>query len=133
MVLANPRELAADVSLGGILALFSALAGSDTPDRLWSAVALAFWTLAAALIVLPPLVAAIVGEVAGLRSFVWYGGAAGVLTAAIAWLGHAASHSPDPTETKLLLLLFLTGAVAGLVYWAIAGRGAGDGTEPAKA
>lgn len=132
LIVPATRELAADVSLGGILALFSALAGSDAPDRVWSAVALAFWTLAAALIVLPPLVAAIVGEVAGMRSFVWYGGSAGVLTAAIAWLGHTASHGPDPTETKLLLLLFLTGAVAGLVYWAIAGRGAGEVTEPAK-
>ncbi len=130
LIVPATRELAADVSLGGIFALLSALAGSDAPDRLWSAVALAFWTLAAALIVVPPLVAAIVGEVAGLRSFVWYGGSAGVLTAAIAWLGHAASHGPDPPTTKLLLLLFLP---AQLPDWSI-GRlpGAARGKSPSR-
>ncbi|MCP8939788.1 hypothetical protein NK718_14765 [Alsobacter sp. SYSU M60028] len=125
------RELAADFSLGGMLALFAALVSSDAPDRVWSAVALAFWTVATALVVLPPVLAAIIGEVAGLRSFVWYSGAAGLLTAAIAWLGHAASHGPDSAETKLLLLLFLTGAVAGWVYWAIAGKMAGAARSPA--
>ena len=125
------RELAADLTIGSILAALAALASSDSPDRVWLAVAIAFWTLTAALLILPPLVSALVGELAGARSFVWYAGASGVLTAAIAWIGHAGGHGPNPTETKLLTLLFLTGAVAGLVYWLVAGRSVGPKADSA--
>ena len=69
-----------------------------------------------------------VGEVAGLRSYVWYSGGAGVLAAAIAWFGHPGGVAPDATDGKVLAALFLTGAVAGLVYWTIAGRNAGMAT-----
>lgn len=119
------RELAADLTIGSVLAALAALASTDSPDRVWLAVAVAFWTLTAALLILPPLVSALVGELAGARSFVWYAGASGALTAAIAWIGHAGGHGPNLAETKLLMLLFLTGAVAGLVYWMVAGRSGG--------
>ncbi len=125
------RELAADLTLGSFLAAIAALASADSPDRVWIAVAVAFWTLTAALLILPPLVSAVVGELAGARSFVWYAGVSGALTAGIAWIGHAGGHGPNPTETKLLTLLFLTGAVAGLVYWMVAGRSGGGAAEPA--
>lgn len=125
------RELAADLTFGSLFAAVAALFAADAPDRVWLAVAVAFWTLTAALLLLPPLVAAVAGELAGARSFVWYAGLSGGLTAAIAWIGHAGGHGPNPAETKLLTLLFLTGAVAGLVYWMVAGRGAGRAAEAA--
>ncbi|MHB2165506.1 hypothetical protein [Alsobacter sp. R-9] len=125
------RELAADLTLGSILTALASMAASDSPDRVWMAVAVAFWTLTAALLLLPPFIAAVVGEVAGARSFVWYAGLSGLLTAATAWIGHTRGVGPDPTETKLLALLFLTGAVSGLVYWMVAGRGAGRDPEAA--
>ncbi len=119
------RELAADLTIGSIAAAIASAINTDAPDRVWMAVMVAFWTLTAALLIVPPLVAAVLGEIAGARSFVWYAGLSGTLTAAIAWLGHAGGHGPNPAETKLLTLLFLTGAVAGLVYWGIAGRSGG--------
>jgi hypothetical protein len=121
----STREVAADLTIGSIFSTVAALAAADSPDRVWSVVAVAFWTLTAALLVLPPVLAALVGEAAGLRSFAWYGGVSGLLTAAIAWWGHASGLAPDPTELRLLTLLFVTGAVAGLVYWGAAGRTAG--------
>jgi hypothetical protein len=82
-----------------------------------------------ALLVAPPALAALIGEVLGVRSFVWYGGAAGALTAGLPWLvrarpiaeADAALHA----EGRMTALLFLTGAVSGLTYWLVAGRSAG--------
>jgi hypothetical protein len=84
----------------------------------------AFMALASAVILLPPVIVAAVGEVGRTGSYVWYGGGAGVLTAAIAWLGHPRGTAGPDDGTAVLLLLFLTGVVSGLVYWAVAGRGA---------
>jgi drug/metabolite transporter superfamily protein YnfA len=124
------REFAADIGFSQILLTLLGMANGDAPDRVWGVVATTFWLLASAILVIPPVVAAMVGEAAGLRSFAWYGGASGLLAAGIAWLGHPAGVRPDAAETKLLLLLFVTGAVAGLVYWAIAGRTAGSDIRP---
>jgi hypothetical protein len=118
------REFAADLSLERILLTITGMANGETPDRVWGVVAATFWVLATVILVVPPIVAAAIGEAAGLRSFAWYGGVSGALAAGLAWLGHPLGVSPDAAETKLFLLLFVTGAVAGLVYWAIAGRSA---------
>jgi hypothetical protein len=126
----DTRELAADISIGRLLLSLAGIANGAPPDQVWSVVAIAFWALAASLLVLPPLVTAIVGEIGGTRSFVFYGGLSGLLAAAIAWLGHPAATPPDPADSKVLLLVFLTGAVAGLVYWALAGRTAGHPAGP---
>ncbi|MFO1150772.1 MAG: hypothetical protein U1E62_20545 [Alsobacter sp.] len=125
------RELAADISLGQVLLTMAGIAHGAPPDQVWSVVALTFWILALFVLVLPPVLAGLVGEVAGARSFVFYGGLSGALAAGIAWLGHPAATPPDAADTKVLLLVFLTGAVAGLVYWALAGRTAGGGAAQA--
>lgn len=123
------RELAADVSLGRLLLTIAGIADGAPPDQVWSVVAQAFWALAASILVLPPLATAVVGAMAGSRSFAFYGGLAGVLAASIAWLGHPATTPPDTADSKVLLLVFLTGAVSGLVYWVIAGRAADRSDE----
>ena len=122
LVVPAAREFAADLGVGPLLYTVLGIAHGDAPDRVWAVVATTFWILATAILVLPPLLTAVIGQAAGLRSFVWYGGVSGLLAAGIAWMGHPAGVRPDETETKLFLLLFLTGAVAGLVYWALAGR-----------
>ena len=119
------REIAADLTITGVVSTLGALAAADSPDRVWGVFVVAFWTLTAALLVLPPVLTALVGEAAGVRSYVWYAGGAGILTAALAWWGHASGTGPDPGEIRILTLLFLTGAVAGFVYWLVAGRDAG--------
>jgi hypothetical protein len=125
------RELAADISLGQVLLTMVGIANGAPPDQVWGVVALTFWVLALFVLVLPPVLAGLVGEIAGARSFVFYGGLSGALAAGIAWLGHPAATPPDAADTKVLLLVFLTGAVAGLVYWALAGRSAGARTASA--
>jgi NADH:ubiquinone oxidoreductase subunit 6 (subunit J) len=77
------------------------------------------------LLVFPPLLIAVISEVLGMRSLVWYAGAVGVLTAAVPWILRGAARVGSPLELHVSLVLGLTGAVAGLIYWAIAGREVG--------
>ena len=82
------------------------------------------------LLVVPPALIGLCGEVFGRRGLLWYGIGCGALTAALPWLTRGALRSGrDPgllaAEARLTLILFVVGASAGLVYWLIAGRGAG--------
>jgi hypothetical protein len=92
--------------------------------------------LAKALFVLlfvPPALVGLSGELLGRRGLLWYGAGCGLLTAALPWLTRgvvrAGGASRDPgllaAEARLTLILFVVGASAGLVYWLVAGRGAG--------
>jgi hypothetical protein len=91
--------------------------------------------LAKALFVLlfvPPALVGLAGEVLGRRGLLWYGAGCGLLTAALPWLTRGAMRSGagrDPAllaaEVRLTVILFAVGASAGLVYWLVAGRGAG--------
>lgn len=119
------RDLAVDLSLGPLVVSVMGMVHGDSPDRVWSVVALTFWILAVAILVLPLAVTAVVGGFARLGSFAFYGGATGLLATAVAFLGHPAGERPGASETNVMLLVFLTGAVTGLVYWALAGRGSG--------
>jgi hypothetical protein len=87
------------------------------------------WALSAALLVLPPALVALVGEIAGTRSFVWYGFGCGALTAVLPWLSRGSERFTESdalgAEGRITALLFITGAVAGLTYWLVAGRSAG--------
>jgi hypothetical protein len=73
---------------------------------------------------------AILSEALGIRSLVWYAGATGVLTAAVPWILRGAARVANPAELHVSLVLALTGAAAGFVYWAIAGREAGGRPLP---
>jgi hypothetical protein len=82
------------------------------------------------LLVVPPALVGFCGELFGQRRLLWYGAGCGVLTAALPWLTRSVVRSGrDPgllaAEARLTAILFVVGASAGLVYWLIAGRGAG--------
>jgi len=85
------------------------------------------------MLVVPPALVGLAGETLGRRGFLWYGAGCGGLTAALPWLSRGALRSGDAArstallaaEVRLTLILFVVGAGAGLVYWLIAGRGAG--------
>ena len=121
---AATRDIAIDLGLTQLMLLLAGMAQGDGPDAVWSVVALAFWLTTVAVLVLPAVVTAVGGELFGTGSFVFYSGGSALIATAIAWLGHAGQSSPrgGSGEPKLLLLVFLTGAVSGLVYWALAGR-----------
>jgi hypothetical protein len=74
-------------------------------------------------LVLPLLLVALVSEVTRARSLLWLAGATGLLTAAVPWILRGSPRMTSPAELHISVVLGLTGAVAGLVYWAIAGRG----------
>ena len=125
------RELVAELGIVGIDAFLWDFWEDGHADLDAAGVIVGVWALSATLLVLPPAFIALVGEVAGLRSFVWYGFGTGLLTAALPWLGRGdwGEGAPLGAEARLTVLLFLTGAAAGLVYWLAAGRSAG-GHEP---
>ncbi|MCJ2072345.1 hypothetical protein MKK75_26735 [Methylobacterium sp. J-030] len=85
------------------------------------------------LLVAPSALVGLCGELLGRRGLLWYGAGCGALTAALPWLTRGALRSGEAgrhsgllaAEARLTLILFVVGASAGLVYWLIAGRGAG--------
>ncbi|MDJ1159752.1 hypothetical protein QNA08_16120 [Chelatococcus sp. SYSU_G07232] len=116
-------ELVAGVSLAGLFAFLDEVAAGRADAA--AALLLGLWSLTIGVVVLPPLVVAVIGEIAGWRSYVWYGGATGVLTAAVPWVARGGAGAASAGELRITLVLFLTGVVAGFVYWLVAGRNAG--------
>jgi hypothetical protein len=119
-------------ALAGLDMALSDLSAGLPPEALTLLIA----GLAKALFILlfvPPALIGLGGEILGRRGFLWYGAGCGLLTAALPWLTRAAVRMQeagrDPSltaaEARLTLILFLAGAGAGLVYWLVAGRGAG--------
>ena len=133
------QELIGALGVASFEAILEGVPFDDAPEMVAGTLELGLWTLSMSLVVLPPTLVALMGEIAGTRSFVWYGGAGGLLTAALPWLvrGDIPTGAMSPAlaaEGRLTALLFLTGAVAGLTYWLVAGRTAGRpiarGREP---
>jgi hypothetical protein len=103
----------------------------DQADGLYPTIEdfLAFFSGAVLLICAMPVVfIGLIGEIAQSRSFIWYIGGTGLCTALIPWLIRGFRHmdratSVNQAELHFAMLFFLTGAMSGLTYWAIAGRG----------
>jgi hypothetical protein len=110
--------------------LMDALSAVDDPTPVVEGAATGLGRLLFTFLILPPAFVALVGEVAGTRRLVWYGGATGVLTAMIPWLLRGSPRVGSSAELHVAVVLGLTGAVAGLVYWMTAGRSAGDVRAP---
>lgn len=125
------RDLAGSLGLATVWSIFGDLAQGAAPDAKALALLSALGTGLFAILVAPPTFIALVGEVAGWRSLVWYAGGSGLITALLPWLTRARSGAARfveaalPAEGRISALLFLTGAATGLVYWTIAGRSAG--------
>ncbi len=129
------RELVAELGIAGIDAFLSDFWADGGSEFEAAGLIAGLWALSATLLVLPPTFVALVGEVVGLRSFIWYGFGTGLLTAALPWLGRGIGHWEGAAlgaEARLTVLLFLTGAAAGLTYWLVAGRSAGHPSSPLK-
>lgn len=125
------RNAGAAFSASGILALIVASFSWASPDRAAGAFFFALWSIAIAICVAPVLLVALVGEVAGIASGLWYVGATGLVAAGLPWIIRArhlrqvrADAAIGEVEGRLALIFFLTGACSGLIYWLIAGRGA---------
>jgi hypothetical protein len=114
----------------GFWNLIDAVFSSDDPGPLIADAMLTAGRIVFTLLVLPPLMIAVVSEVLKMRSFLWHALATGVLTAAVPWILRGAARVANPAELHVSAVLGLTGAVAGFVYWAIAGRDAGGRDVP---
>ncbi|HEU6441604.1 MAG TPA: hypothetical protein VFF38_04540 [Microvirga sp.] len=114
----------------GLWNLVDAVFSSDDPGPIVAEAMLTVGRIVFTLLVLPPLVIAVISETLKMRSLLWYTLATGILTAAVPWILRGAARVSNPAELHVSAILGLTGAVAGLVYWAIAGRDAGGRTPP---
>jgi uncharacterized membrane protein len=88
------------------------------------------WMAALMICVAPVVLVALLGEIASVRSLIWYSGATGVVAASMPWLLRVIYRLDDPVsakpiELRFALLFFLTGTAAGFIYWSICGRRAG--------
>ena len=126
------QDLIAALGAAGFETIVSVLSGELAVEGLF----VGLWTLLATLFVLPPSLIAVIGEVIGIRTFVWYGLGCGALTGALPWLRRGTERSIEngglEAEGRITALLFATGAVAGLTYWLVAGRSAGGSTAAAR-
>jgi hypothetical protein len=125
------RELVGTLGLATLWDILGDLAAGEMPDERAVALFTAFSTAVFALLVAPPALVAIIGEVFGWRAFLWYALGTGAVTAALPWAGRARaglsrfSDAALQAEGRITLILFATGAATGFVYWLIAGRSSG--------
>jgi hypothetical protein len=122
------REAGAAIGSFGIMAALANATGAAEGEV--AAFGAAIATGLAAICVVPLVLTALIGEVARVRSLVWYAGATGLISAAMPYILRAglrtkslAGDDANLAEQRFLLLFFLTGALAGFIYWAVAGRG----------
>jgi hypothetical protein len=116
----------------GFWNFIDAVFSSDDPGPIMADTLLAIGRIAFTLLIFPPLLIAIISEVIGMRSLLWHALATGALTAAVPWILRGAARVANPAELHVSLVLGLTGAVAGFVYWAIAGRDSGGRPSPSE-
>lgn len=120
------------VALGfvGLERLTAATAGqAETASTLdqWlnmAEVALGLTQWGAALSIVPAILAVVIGELARIRSLVYWVAAGGVAAVAVPILQGLAAGSPEVAlpATELLQILATAGFAAGVAYWALAGR-----------
>jgi hypothetical protein len=77
------------------------------------------------LLLLPPALTLLAGEILDIRSILFHAGATGVVTAALPFLLRPAERSATPEEIRLSLALGIAGLASGTMTWLIAGRSAG--------
>jgi hypothetical protein len=127
-VMAN---LTGNALLVGFWSLMDAVDGVDDPGPVVEGAIAGLGKLSFMILVAPPVLVALIGEVIGLRSLFWHAGATAILTGAVPWILRGSARVASPAELHVAAVLALTGAVAGLFYWLIAGRNAGS--RPATA
>jgi len=123
-------QLTGNTLFVGFWSLMDAVFAVDDPTFVVAGAMTGIGKVLFTFLILPPLFIALVGEVAGLRRLAWYAGATGLLTAVIPWLLRGSARVASPAELHVGVVLALTGAVAGLFYWMVAGRSAGRRALP---
>lgn len=108
--------------------ILSSLAQDDFPDETAAALFQLIWLIGMLVCVAPVTIVALIGAVSRSSSFLFHAGLTGLLAAAMPWLlrasrFHDRNAHMSSAEAHLTAILFLTGAIAGTVYWLISARG----------
>ena len=80
------------------------------------------WDLLAGVTILPALAVVIIGEVAHIRSWLYYMIGGGVALASMPLLARLGQGAAEMPPAALWQVLATAGFVAGLIYWLVAGR-----------
>jgi hypothetical protein len=123
------RGAGADLTAAAFLTVLERALSDQGPGQVLMLILAAVRSVAVILCGLPVVVVGLIGETAKVGSGIWYSMATGVLTAAIPYMARSSgdgrvSHAAHGVEIRFATILFLTGAVAGLIYWLAAGRSA---------
>jgi hypothetical protein len=118
------REAELDAIFGRFLTM---LEPDGEPLRRLAALGYVFRSILIFVCAAPLALAALIGEIAGVRAWIWFAGASGCLAAASPWIVRggktfAEARPPGVLELRVEALLFLTGALTGTIYWLIAAR-----------
>ena len=115
--------------------VFALIDNAIEPEDAAASLLLLLHGVTLAICVAPLGVAALLGELARVRSWFWYACCSGGLAAAMPfllrlWTGLERRMTPPESttataESRFLLLFFFVGLIAGSIYWLIAGRNAG--------
>jgi hypothetical protein len=89
------------------------------------------WAAVVTVCVAPLIFAVLIGELARVRSLIWYAGATGLIAACAPWLIRAAfqlqrATMVSPEEARFALVFFFTGLVSGAVFWVVTGSAAAE-------
>ncbi len=103
------------------------LFADDDPQEALTTFVQLIWSIGMLVCVVPVTITALIGSLARTRSFVFHAGLTGAFAAAMPWILRASRFADrggqiSSAEGHLTLILFLTGVVAGTIYWLIAGR-----------
>ena len=125
------QQIASHVPADHWFDILSGLVNDEDPEETIGTLFQLVWTVGMLVCVAPVTITALIGGVSGARSQLFYAGLSGLLAAAMPWVLRASRFAErgiqaSSAETHLTAMLFLTGAVAGLVYWLIAARSAAD-------
>lgn len=121
------QQVASQVPADHWLDILWDLFSEENPEDTLSTVFQLLWTIGVLVCILPVTVTALLGAGTRMRTFAFYAGATGLLTAAIPWILRSSrigerAFQPSSAEAHLTIILFLTGAFAGTIFWLIAGR-----------
>jgi len=119
------REAGFEAALSGLFAFINEETRAGGVNDPLATFGVILWAIVVAACVAPLAVAALIGEIAGARSLLWYSGVSAILAGASPWIIRAAkgldrAREANPLELRIALLFFLTGATSGAIYWLIA-------------
>ncbi len=119
------RDAGVEAAMSGILAVIEDDGRAGGLNDPLAALGVFVWAIIIATCVAPLAVAALIGEIAGVRALLWYSGVSATFAGASPWIVRAAkgldrARDASPLELRIALLFFLTGALSGAIYWLIA-------------